>query len=264
MGQLHPAGPRGIRGQQRLVGQQMNGAYASGRRPHQRVERIGGEQAAPLAASGDQPVVHVGLRFGGRERHQVEPLNHAVAHLAKTRQGEQIVQLFLTEQHDLQQLALRGFQVGQEFDFLQRIGGHGLRLIDQQHHTSAAGVALHQRVLNAQQHRTPGGQGQPPIGHDGMQDFLGTKSGVGEVHQIHAAARQLLGQLAAEHGFAAAHLAHHHDDAVLVQHGMVQRLKNGAPGAAVEEKLAVGRDAERRFSEAEMIDVQRRHGNRGG
>ena len=91
-----------------------------------------------------------------------------------------------------------------------------------------------------------------------MQNLSRPKRRVGQVHQLHAVTRQALGQHAAEHGFAAAHLAHHHDDAVIIQHGMLQGIQNRAPCTPFKKELAVGRETKRRFVQAKVFKVERR------
>ena len=70
----------------------------------------------------------------------------ALAQLADRFRGELAVQLGLAEQHDLQQLALLGFQVGQQAQRLQRLERHRLRLVHAQHDALALAREVEQRA----------------------------------------------------------------------------------------------------------------------
>ncbi len=58
----------------------------------------------------------------------------------------------MTEQHDLQQLVVGRFQVGEQANFFQRIERHRLRLLDQQHHLLASRMLGDQFVLQQADH----------------------------------------------------------------------------------------------------------------
>ena len=243
--------------QQGLVGQQVDGADAPTRGLGQLAQRARLEQRPALPARPAQAVLDVGRSIGAVQGLQLKAVHHPVAHLAQLGQGQQRVQLGLAEEHDLQQLVLGRFQVGQELDLLQRFGRHGLRLVDEHHRAPPLGVALQQSLLDSQHQGLTLGRGlQTPIGNQGLQDFTRTERGVGQIDQIDLIARQALGQHAAQHGFAAADLPHHHDDAVFIEHRVVQGIQDGTARLPLEKELAVRRDAKRRLTQAEVFKVE--------
>jgi hypothetical protein len=206
-------------------------------------------------------VLDVGCGIGAVQGLQFKAVHDTVAHLAQFGQGQQRVQFGLAEEHDLQQLVLGRFQVGQELDFLQRLGRHGLGLVDEHHRAPPLGMALQQGFLDGQhQGLTLGRRLQAPVGNQGLKNLAWAERGVGQVDQIDLIARQALGQHAAQHGLAAADLAHHHDDAVFIEHRMVQGVQDGATRLPLEKELSVRRDAERRFTQPEVFEVERRQG----
>ena len=243
--------------QQGLVGQQVDGADAPTRGLGQLAQRARLEQRPALPARPAQAVLDVGRSIGAVQGLQLKAVHHPVAHLAQLGQGQQRVQLGLAEEHDLQQLVLGRFQVGQELDLLQRFGRHGLRLVDEHHRAPPLGVALQQSLLDGQHQGLTLGRGlQTPIGNQGLQDFTRTERGIGQIDQIDLIARQALGQHTAQHGFAAADLPHHHDDAVFIEHRVVQGIQDGTARLPLEKELAVRRDAKRRLTQAEVFKVE--------
>ena len=91
---------------------------------------------------------------------------------------------------------------------------------------------------------------------DGAQDLVARQRRVGEVDGFDVP-WQPLHQHTAQHGLAAANLARHLDDALVVLDGVEQPFERRAPIGAVEEEIGMRRDAERRFVEAEVIEVHR-------
>ena len=78
-------------GQQRLVGQQVNGTDAPPGRLHQRPQGLGFEQRTALPPGTAYTVVDIGSDIGGIQRLQVKTVHHTVTHLAQTGLREQIV-----------------------------------------------------------------------------------------------------------------------------------------------------------------------------
>jgi hypothetical protein len=85
------------------------------------VERAG---AADQPGHG-QPVGDVLRGLGLAQRVEVKARDHALRQLLQLRAGQHRAQLGLADQHDLQQLALAGFQVGQQAQLLQHVGATG-------------------------------------------------------------------------------------------------------------------------------------------
>ncbi len=172
--------------------------------------------------------------------------------------GERLVELGLAEQHDLQQLVAVRLQVRQQPHLLERVLGHDVRLVDQDHHAAPGAVERDQVLLQlAQRHAAPlGRELELEVVADRVQDLVARERGRGEVDGRDVL-RQPLHQHAAQHGLAAADLARHLDDAFVVQHRVDQRLQRRAAVGAVEEEIGVRRDAERRLGEAEMLEVER-------
>ena len=94
-----------------------------------------------------QAVFDVLRAFGLGQRVEVKAGNHALRQLLHFGAGQQRAQFGLTDQHDLQQLALAGFQVGQQAQLLQHIGAEVLRLVDDQHAAFPGGVRLQQKGI---------------------------------------------------------------------------------------------------------------------
>ena len=67
--------------------------------------------------------------------------------------------------------------------------------------------------------------------------------------------RQFGGQHAAQHGFAAAYLAHHFDDAFALANGVAQRCEYFSALRPRIPVFGIGRDAERGFLQPEIIEV---------
>jgi hypothetical protein len=82
--------------------------------------------------------------LGLAQRVEVKARDHALRQLLQLRAGQHLAQLGLADQHDLQQLALAGFQVGQQAQLLQHVGAQVLCLVDDQHAALAGRVALQQ------------------------------------------------------------------------------------------------------------------------
>src|SRR3989441_4753874 len=91
---------------------------------------------------------------------------------------------------------------------------------------------------------------------NGVKDLVARERWRGEVDRLDVR-RQPLHQHPAQHGLAAAYFARQLDDALVVQDGVDQRFQGGAPVGAVEEKVGVRRDAERRLGEPEVLQVKR-------
>ena len=185
---------------------------------------------------------------------QVEAGNHALRQLLQFRPGQHAAQLGLADQHHLQQLALAGFEVGQQAQLLQHIGREVLRLVDDQH-VVAPGRVLRQQegvqrvdvVLHRLRTRWHGGV---ELVADGLQQLKHGELGVEDVGDV-AVRRDLLQEAAADGGLAGPDLARQqHEAATSVQpiQQMGQRL---AVALTHEQVMRVRRDRERRLFQAE-------------
>ena len=167
-----------------------------------------------------------------------------------------LVQLGLAEEHDLQQFRAAGFEVGEQPDLLQRFLRHGVGFVDQHHHAPVLAVEFDQVILqDAQQQRLAFvADFYFQLVGDGVEDFLARERGVGQQYGVDVPG-QPLHQHPAQHGLAAAHLARHFDDALVVSDGVEQRLQRRAAVGAAEEKVGVRGDAKGRFVQAEVIEI---------
>ncbi len=112
------------------------------------------------------------------------------------------------------------------------------------------------RSVDLARHRAPIRELELEIVGDGVQDLVARERRRREVDGRRLG-RQALHQHAAQHGLAAADLARDLDDALVVQHGVAQRLERGAALGAVEEEIGVRRDAKRRLVQPEVLQIQR-------
>ncbi|MNV59860.1 hypothetical protein D3C71_1523050 [compost metagenome] len=94
-----------------------------------------------------QPVRNVLLRFLRGERIEMKTGDHSLRQLLHRRARHHRAQLGLADEDDLQQLALAGFQIGQQTQLLQHVSRQVLRLVDDEHVVAAAGVRRQQRGI---------------------------------------------------------------------------------------------------------------------
>nr|GEU28193.1 conserved hypothetical protein [Tanacetum cinerariifolium] len=244
----------GKRGQQRLVGQNVNPAHDTFGRVRNQPHRLRAEHGRAVVSGRSQPErQEFGHQFRRHGRH-VETVGDAFLQLAHAGQGQVLVQFRLAEQHDLQQLAAGRFQVGQEPDRFQRVERHGLRFLDQQHHVPALAMAADQMRMQRALHfiDAVAARGQAQLGGNRVLHGHRIEVGVDQVNHFDMR-RQLAFQHAAQHGLAGAHFAGDLDDALAVAHRVQQRRQNLAARIAGIEKRRVGRDAERGFAQAEVF-----------
>ena len=94
-----------------------------------------------------QPVGDVVAGFKLRQGVQVKPRNHALRQLLQLWAGQYAAKLGLADQHDLQQLALAGFQIGQQPQLLQHVGRQVLCLVNDQYIVLARSVPSQQKTV---------------------------------------------------------------------------------------------------------------------
>ena len=179
-------------------------------------------------------------------------------------------QFGLADQHDLQQLALVGFQVGQQAQLLQHIGRQVLRLVDDEHAALAGGVTLEQKGVERvdvvlDRGRVRGGSRRDvELLADRLQQLGDGELGVEDVGHM-AAGRNLLQEAAADGGLAGADVAGEQHKAaagtacVMARAGhAIQQVRQRLPVALAHEQVArVGRDRKRVLRQAEMLRVHR-------
>ena len=255
----HVEGVLGKGRQQCLVGEDVDAPRQPPRGlRHASVSAAAKDVRAPVAHCAHAEV-HVLAHLLGREGLQIEAVGDALLQLADFRLVEIVVELRLTEKDDLQQLVAIGLQVAEQADLFQGGDGHALGFLDEDHHLAIIGVLLEQAFLQRVHDMQAVGvciQAQFHLHGDGVQGVLRRQTGIGQVDDVHLVSQALF-QHAAEHGLAAAHLAHHLDDALAAGDGVHQGLQNLAPGTARIEQLGVRRYPERRAPESEVFVIHR-------
>ena len=214
--------------------------------------------AARSKGSGpDQPVGDVLGAFLGAQRVEVEAGDDPLGQLLQLGPRQHVAQLGLADQHDLQQLAFVGFQVGEQAQLLQHLGAELLGLVDNEHAVAAGRVGLQQELVEQPRPvahgfgacRRAGGDHTEVLTH-GLHQLGGGEARVDDIGHV-AVRRHLLQETAADGGLAGADLAgEHHEAATAVQpvEKVGQRL---AVPPAHEEVVRVGRDGKRVLAQAE-------------
>ena len=185
-------------------------------------------------------------------------MGDAFFQLAHIRQRKMLVQLGLAEQHNLHQLVVAGFQVGQQPDLLQGLQRHGMRLINQRHHLFALGVYGDQPFLQGADHFG----GAAALGIDAQisgnygEHFVTRQRGHGKVNCFHRG-RQALHQHPAQHGLAGAHFARDFDHALTAGDGINQRFQRLAAVGTRKKELGMRGNFKRGFGQAEMFKIHR-------
>ena len=103
------------------------------------------------------------------------------------------------------------------------------------------------------------GQGHAQFVGNRIEDFVSRERGVGQISGFDIF-RKPFEQHAAEHGLAAADFAADLDDAFVVGNGVDQCVQRRTTIAAGKEKLRMRRNAERGFTQTEVVEVH--HGSR--
>ena len=168
----------------------------------------------------------------------------------------------MPEKDDLEQFAVRRFQIGEQSDFLQSRPGHAVCLVNDHDNPPTFGIALHQNLLKTRQDfgAIPDRRVGHEIARDGVQDFVAIEHRVGQIDGVGWVRLETLEQHAAEHGFAHADFAHHGHDAFVVHGRHQQPFEDVTPLATTEEKLGIGGDPKGIGLELEMVQVQHAHG----
>ena len=101
-------------------------------------------------------------------------MRDAVCELAHAALREARIELGLAKKDDLQKLVLARFEVGEQADFFEGLGWHGMRLVNQDDDLAASSVDLEQSFLQrAQQQVTmPWRQRDPQFLGNGKENLL--------------------------------------------------------------------------------------------
>jgi hypothetical protein len=264
--------PGGPGAQQRAAGQQVDAPRHAARQAVDALERGRLKGQRPGVPGHGQPVLDVLDGLGLAQRVQMKAGNHALGQLLQLGARQHAAQLGLADQHDLQQLALAGFQVGQQAQLLQHVGAEVLCLVDDQHAALAGRVALQQEsvqrvdVVLDRDHAAVGGRHRNVelLAHR-LQQLRHRQLGVEDVGHM-AACGDLLQEAAAHRGLAGADVAgQQHEAATRAAHRAaggghaVQQVRQRlAVALAHEEVPRVRRDGERVLRQAEVVRVHGR------
>ena len=126
-----------------------------------------------------QPAPHVAAGFVPIQRLQPGPQRDPLFQLAKFGQIQFFVQFRLTDEQDLQQFLLRGFQVREQSYFFQNFRGEMMGLVHHQHGTELALMSSDQELAKLKQQVALGlSRGrQPEISRYELQELQRNSSG---------------------------------------------------------------------------------------
>src|SRR5690554_3171263 len=246
----------GIGAQQRTVADQVDQPGYTLAGAIQVFDRTGGKEVTAQACHA-QPVLQVGRQFRLVDGIQVVTGGYPLVQLAQFRQGQDVLQFRLAQQHYLQQLFLGGFQVGQQAQLLQHFCGEVLGLVDNQYLVPAGGVGLEQVLVDGIHQDLDGrvgGVGNAQLVADSRQQLPGREPGVENQRNVDVF-RCVLDKTAADRGFAGSYLAGNHDKTALPLHA-IHQVRQGFLVAVTQVQVAgVRRNGERRFPKAKKIVV---------
>ena len=261
--------PGGPGAQQGAAGQQVDAPGHAARQLVDAFQCLGVERWRAAVPGHGQAVLNVLQGLGLTQRVEVKTRDHALGQLLQLRAGQHRAQFGLADQHDLQQLAFAGFEVGQQAQLLQHVGAQVLCLVDDQHAALAGRVALQQEgvqrvdVVLDRDHAGGGLRHRDvELLADRLQQLRHRQLGVEDVGHM-AAFGDLLQEAAAHGGLAGADVAgEQHEAAARAAHAAaggghaVQQVRQGlAVALAHEEVTRVGRDGKRVLRQAEMVRV---------
>ena len=128
-----------VGGEHRLVREHVDASREPAGRGADAANRRGAENARATVARRAQAKVDVLGHFTCAERIEPEVLGDPVLELTHVASGEHGIELGLAEQHDLQQLLLRGFKVREQADLFERGRRHRMRFVHQRDDASPGG-----------------------------------------------------------------------------------------------------------------------------
>src|SRR5690606_6864913 len=219
------------------------------------------QRLATVAGDG-QTLLQVTLGIADVQRSQPVREGDALAQLAKIFASQGCIELRLAEQHDLQQLAVFGLQIGQQAQGFQRGGWQCLRLVDQQHAALALPGQFDQtRVQGSQQAVVV-----QLLGIDHMQ-LMGQRLAqrqrierrVRQPGQLVAFRVQLVEQRAAQQRLAGANLARHLDQALALRQRHAQQIEASLVRRQLDHEAGIRSQREGLLAQAEecLVHVAR-------
>ncbi|EXI78421.1 MAG: hypothetical protein AW10_03027 [Candidatus Accumulibacter appositus] len=243
-------------GKQRLVGQDIDSPAETLGGLADQLDSPFGKGIRPPITGGAQAEQQVNGNVAAPQRFQPEIVGDAIIELTHACLPQAGIKLGLTEEDDLQQLVAIRLQIGKQPDLFQSLGRHGMRLVDQGHDLTAAGVDLEEPFLQRaeQQMAAPLRKRNAQLLGDGEEYFVAREHRIGQIDRLDVV-RKLLEQHPAKHRLAATHLAADLDDAFVVSNGVNQGLEGRAALAASKKELGVRRDPKRRLMQAEMLQI---------
>ena len=247
----------GVGGQQGLVREDVDPAQQTPGIIFYFAYRRAVEQGAGPVTAGAYAAVQIFTDIVRGKGIEAKTVGNPLLQLAYLRGRDHLIQLRLPEQHDLQQLVVLCFEIAQQAHLFQGPERHALGLFHEHHHLPALAMTLQQIILQAVHDLEAGGIGrkfQLQFKGDGVQDVFRRQAGIGDIDDLDLV-RQFLLQHSAEHGLAAADLAHHLDDTFAVEDGIHQRLQHHPAFPARIEQAGVRGDPEGGLLQAEIIVI---------
>ena len=233
--------------EQRLVANRVDEARDAPAVTENPPHRRGGEGRQPASAGQRQPVLNVLPDLGVRQRVQMITHRDALPQLAELVAVQAVAQFRLSHQNNLQQLAVVGFDVGNQPHLFQQILRQILRLVHDQDRFPA-GQSLFQQKISEAGHRfhpVSALHFQAEFGGDGLHQFVAAH------HRVQNQSRgktrvELFQQRAAERRLARADLAGELHEALALADAVEQVVERLAMLRAVKKEARVRRDVERR------------------
>ncbi len=229
-------------------------------------ERRAVEELDPPRAGHRKAVPHVGCGLLLAQRIEVVARDHPLGELGHLGPREQRAQLGLADQHDLQQLALAGLEVGQQAQLLEHLGVEVLGLVDHQHVVLPDRMRVEQEavqrvdmVLQRRRAAAAGRDRHAELVADGLQQLERAELRVEDVGDV-AALRDLLEEAAHDGGLAGADLAGQQHEAAAALQPVEQVRQRLAVALAHVEEARVRRDREGFALQAEGGGVHGRAG----
>ncbi|MCY1408779.1 hypothetical protein D9M71_241080 [compost metagenome] len=204
----------------------------------------------------DQTLLDVAPGVGQIQRAQAIGKGDALAQLTEFGALEQFVEFRLAEQHHLQQLAVLGFQVGQQTQGLEGFLRQGLGFVDQQHGALALGRQFDQPVVERRQQAVVVqlvGIGDVQLNGQRLAQAARAEARIGQPGDLPALAVRAEGieQGAAQQGLAGADLAADLDETFALAQRHAQQVEAGLIGGQPHQERGVGGQREGFFAQAE-------------
>ena len=243
---------------QGLVGEDVDPAREPLGRAGDELDRSPVEHLGAAVACGAHAKIDVVLDVAAHQGLQRKAVGDSLLQLAHLGRPQMLIELRLPEEHDLQQLVPVRLEVRQQPDFLQRLLRHRMRLVDQDHHAPALAEKADEMLLQSAQHarRALVLHVELQLVADRKEDFIPRQRRTAEINGFDRW-RQALHQHPAQHRLAAADFAGDLDDALVVSDRVEKRLERCAAVGALKEEIRMGRNAEGRLFQPEMVQIHR-------